>query len=343
MQQSLSLTPGELTRALQHLIPLRLPVLIVGGPGLGKSGVTEQATAAIDHDLIIEHPAISDPTDFKGFPALVDGGAEFLPFGNLRRLMDADRPTVCFIDDLGQASPAVQAALMQLLLAREINGKRISDHVSFIAATNRKEDRAGVSGILEPVKSRFAVIVNLRPSLSDWLGFMGSRGYGPMVPSFLQFKPGLLHDWKPSGEIVNQPTPRTWEFCAQIADSNPPAELETVMYAGAVGEAAAIELTAFARIYRGLPDMKAILVAPETQAVPTDPATLYAVMGALVQHVDAESLGRAFEYVDRVPAEFRMLFARNLGHLRRDLITTKHFTAWTTRPDNYKLFFHQAN
>ncbi len=75
--------------------------------------------------------------------------------------MTATKLTACFIDDLGQATPAVQAAAMQLILARTLNGHRVSDHVVFIAATNRRTDRAGVSGILEPVKSRFATLVEL--------------------------------------------------------------------------------------------------------------------------------------------------------------------------------------
>ncbi len=43
---------------------------------------------------------------------------------------------VCLLDDLGQAPPAVQAAAMQLLLARRVNGHAVSDHVTFLAATN---------------------------------------------------------------------------------------------------------------------------------------------------------------------------------------------------------------
>ena len=68
-----------------------------------------------------------------------------------------------FLDDLGQAPMSVQAAAMQLILARRINGFKISDKVIFMAATNRREDKAGVTGILEPVKSRFAWIVELVP------------------------------------------------------------------------------------------------------------------------------------------------------------------------------------
>ncbi len=114
------------------------------------------------------HPVVSDPTDFKGLPGIIGDKAEFLPFGDLRQMIEADKPTIVFLDDLGQAPAVVQAACMQLLLARQINGKKISGHIVFIAATNRREDRAGVTGILEPVKSRFKTILDLEVSADEW-------------------------------------------------------------------------------------------------------------------------------------------------------------------------------
>ena len=113
-------------------------MLITGAPGTGKSDIVDQATREAGAELIISHPVTSDPTDFKGLGALVDGEAKFLPFDQLKDLITATRPTVFFLDDLGQAPPAVQAAAMQLILARRVNGHKVSDAVTFIAATNRK-------------------------------------------------------------------------------------------------------------------------------------------------------------------------------------------------------------
>ena len=83
------------------------------------------------------------------------------------------------MDDLGQAPPAVQAAAMQLILARRINGSLVSDEVCFVAATNRKNDKAGVARILEPVKSRFAAIVELTPCVEEWATWAADREPAP--------------------------------------------------------------------------------------------------------------------------------------------------------------------
>ena len=88
------------------------------------------------------HPVVSDPTDFKGIPwCFTDATtgkqqAVFIAFEQLEALINATRPTVCFIDDFGQAPAAVQASCMQLLHGGELCGKKISEHVRFFACTH---------------------------------------------------------------------------------------------------------------------------------------------------------------------------------------------------------------
>ena len=119
---------SQLTEFLEFAIKAKLPVLIKGKPGGGKSDIVDLSTANAGAELIISHPVVSDPTDFKGMPYAANGKATFLPFNDLQRLIDARKPTVFFLDDLGQSSPSVQAACMQLILARKINGFSVSEH-----------------------------------------------------------------------------------------------------------------------------------------------------------------------------------------------------------------------
>lgn len=167
---SLNVTPAQLNALLVAYLPRNLPVLITGAPGVGKSDIVAQATNQLGFDLVISHPVTEDPTDPKGlpFPAADGTSAHFLPFGNLDKILKATRSTVWFLDDLGQASPAVQAAYMQLLLARRVGEHVLPDCITFVAATNRRTDNAGVSGILDPVISRFATVVNVVPDIQSW-------------------------------------------------------------------------------------------------------------------------------------------------------------------------------
>jgi hypothetical protein len=236
------------------------------------------------------------------------------------RAMNATKPTVWFLDDLGQASPAVQAAKMQLLLAREIQGHKISDQVTFVAATNRRTDRAGVSGILEPVKSRFCSIVELAPDLDSWCNWAIDRNVHPLLIAFLRFKPELLCNFTATNDLVNSPVPRTWNHVNKLLAMKLSPSLLSIAIAGAVGEGAATEFMAFMKLYEQLPNIDQILIDPKSVAIPTNPAVLYSLAGALAMKANSTTFNAITSYVNRLVAadhaEFGVLCVRDC--LRRD-------------------------
>jgi MoxR-like ATPase len=323
--------PTQLIDLLARLIPAGLPCLIKGAPGIGKSDIVEQAAKLAQAELIISHPVTSDPTDFKGLPYASDGEAHFLPFGDLNLLIKAQARTVFFLDDLGQAPPAVQAAAMQLILARRINGHHVSPLVTFVAATNRRQDRAAVSGILEPVKSRFATIVELEPDLTDWTRWALSAGLPTELIAFIRFRPELLHKFTPSPDITNSPCPRTVAYVGRLMQAGMPAELEYEAYAGAAGEGFAAEFVGFLRIFRELPDPDAVLLNPQAADVPSKPAALYALCGALARKASAQNADRLFTYANRLPAEFSTLLMLDSAHLCPAVQKTRGFIDWQVK------------
>lgn len=293
---------SQLNALLTAYVPQRLPVLITGRPGIGKSDIVAQVAATLSHDLLISHPVVEDPTDSKGLPfAAADGrSARFLPFGDLERaLQPRERPLIWFLDDLGQASPAVQAAKMQLLLARRIGEHRLPDHVTFLAATNRRNDNAGVSGILDPLISRFATVVELEATIEEWTAWAVANNVKPELIAFLRFRPDLLSVQKTSRDIEATPSPRSWGFVAKAMGVGP-KELELISYAGAVGEGPATELMAFVEIYRELPSPAAVLAAPDAAPIPEKPSALYAISAALAMYANESNFERVVTYTERL-------------------------------------------
>lgn len=319
--------PTHLTALLKSAIPAHLSVLITGAPGIAKSSLVEQATKELGYDLILSHPVVSDPTDAKGLPWVAKDGdsATFLPFGELHRAITATVPTVWFLDDLGQASAAVQASFMQLLLARRVNGHALPDCVTFVAATNRRVDKAGVSGILEPVKSRFATIVELDAHPDDWCGWAIDSNLPPILIAFIRFRPDLLCAFKPSADLSNSPLPRTWHNVAKLLELNLPRETQTAAVKGAVGEGAAVEFEAFVRTWEQLPNIDGILLDPDKGKIPTDPATLYAVVTALGMKANQNNVARLGRYAERLvekdKGEFAALLLRDA--MRKDATITQ--------------------
>lgn len=317
--------PKQLKRFLMSAFAARENVLIKGRPGVGKSDIVAAAAKDAGCELIISHPVVSDPVDYKGMPHIYEGKADFIPFGELRRIIDAKVPTVFFLDDLGQASPSVQSACMQLLLARRINEFKVSDQVTFVAATNRREDKANVNGILEPVKSRFASIVELNVNSDDWCEWAARNEVPHELISFIRFRPDLIDkDIVASKDIVNSPSPRTLAALGRI-HKLVDHEIRYEAYSGAVGEAFATEYIAFLTMYNQLPSFDDIVNDPSGVPVPSDPGLLYALSGLLANKVNKENAASVMSYVARLPIEIQVAALKSFNPAA---MTIKEVAAW---------------
>lgn len=325
---------SEVSVLLSAMFRAKRPVLLTGAPGIGKSDLVAQAAKAADADLILTHPAVSDPTDAKGLPWVVEGRATFLPFGDLEHACDASRPTVWFLDDLGQAPASVQASYMQLLLARQVNDHKLSDHVTMIAASNRRVDRAGVTGILEPVKSRFHTIIELEANIEDWCRWAINADIPSELIAFLRFQPDLLCKFAASADLTNSPVPRTWAHVADIMAMHLPPAIQHGAICGAVGEGAATEFTAFLKMCASLPNIDAILIDANSVKVPTEPSVLYALAGALAHRTTVDNFGRVAAFVERMvdagSGEFGVLTIRDAMQRQPGITETQAFVKLAT-------------
>jgi len=336
---------GQLEKLIDLAIMAQRPIMVTGAPGIGKTAAPTMYCSSKGYPLMVIHPVVSDPTDAKGMPCLItdpdtgEQSAVFLPFNDLQVMIDyphdAELPMVVFIDDLGQAPPMVQAAWMQILLARAINHHKISPMVHFIAATNRKEDRAGVKGILEPVKSRFAAIVELQPSLDEWIGFALSSRLYPTIAPFIRFRPSALHAFEPTAGMEQSPCPRTWEMLSDMlyaydqSNTDDPI-LRNALVQGAVGEGVTGEFLAFERVHKDLPDLDAIIKDPDIFICPdiSKLSVLYAIAGGVAIRCTKQNVGRILKIAAKLPQEYAASMVNDCLHVCPEIRTNEQFTDW---------------
>jgi hypothetical protein len=328
--------PSQLHEVVTFAIKNKLPVLIKGAPGTAKTSVVTQACNKAGVDLLVSHPVISDPTDYKGlpFPNKDKDEATFLPFGDLVKLIKANKPTVFFLDDFGHAPESVQKSVLHLILARQINGHKVSDKVTFLAATNRRQDKAGVMGILEPVKSRFAAIIELEVDIDDWVQWAFENNMPSELIAFIRYRPNLLHDFKPTSDIINTPNPRTVAYVGSMMNAGIPKGLEYEMISGAAGEGFAAEFIGFLNTCRKLPDIPELLKNPDKASVPDEPSLVFAVCGALAHKADPVNIENILRYAERLPSEFQVLIAKDSQRKNPSITTTSAFTKWASSHAN---------
>jgi hypothetical protein len=305
---------------------------------VGKTDVNKQAVNKYCSlngkgaaEIIVCHPVVDEPIDYKGLPWIgKDGEADFKPIGQLKKLLMATVPTLVVLDDLGQAPMAVQAAGMQLVLNREINGKRISDFVMFSACTNRKEDHAGVGGLIEPLKSRFATILELYVTTEDWLLWARHHGMPSILLAYINFKPTELMQFEPTPDITNTATPRTvasvGDLVTMFGDNIPHYGRQVIM--GAAGQGFGVEFLEFMEVVDNIPDAKWCLDNPKKVDVPSKEDIRWAMCAALSEHVVKSQMDNFLYILNKMPQEYTVAAMQMAVTRDEKLKQTKAFGSW---------------
>lgn len=274
-----------LLAAIGVCVAARVPFLLWGEPGAGKTSVVESAAQDGWHieTLIVSH---HEPSDFAGLPVIAaDGTVTFAPPQWAQRLASADRPGLAFFDEWTTAAPAVQAAALRTLTHGEVGTVTLPDTVSFGAAANPADVAAGGWELAPPTANRFVHLEWTMPT--DVFTESSVTGRWPSLPvpapgdgfddhlrrqrvlvsGFLRARPHLLSSIPKDAAARGRafPTPRTWDFVAKLLahckDAGLGQDVEDLLVSGAVGAATGHEVMTWMRL-QDLPDPETLLVDP---------------------------------------------------------------------------------
>ncbi len=335
--------------ALSVCIRTRVPVLLWGDPGIGKTSTIVQLAAVLGIHLETVIAAIREPTDFAGLPYIakrisvrnkklvikvlakqldlepseveenlpellgifgtpsVTGGVvSFAPPLWAKNLVERKRG-ILFLDEISTARPAVQTALLRVVLEGVVGDVALPKEVAVIAAANYPDQIAGGWDLTAPLANRF-VHLDWKLDRERWVeGFTYgwpapdiltvSEDWEKQLPemrvfvgAFIKSKPEVLHN-VPTVETARGrawPSPRSWDAGSRLLaaakttslDPDTKRELEITLLKGAVG-GAALEFLSY-RDHLDLPDPEEILRAPEQAKLPDRDDRLYATLASVV-------------------------------------------------------------
>jgi hypothetical protein len=149
--------------------------------------------------------------------------------------------------------------------------------------------------------------------------------------AFIRFRPELLSKFEPTKELKNSPSPRGWYSVGKWMNDGV-GNME--IYAGAVGEGAAVEFCGFLDMCAELPSLDAIILDPNNGPIPTKPGALFAVAGGLARKASTGNLDRITTYLARLPKEFEVFSMVDAPRLTPALTQTRAYIAWAARNGN---------
>jgi hypothetical protein len=220
-----------------------------------------------------------------------------------------------FLDELTTAPPAVQAAMLRIVLERVVGDLELPPGVRVVAAANPPEQAADGWDLAPPLANRlvhldwpvdaasvaqglavgFPKAEALTNTEADSARMVTARA---TVAAFLKVRPALVLDVPTVAAKAGKgwPSPRSWEttaillgMCDTVGANE---DVRAALVIGAVGEGAGIEFLSWLA-HADLPDPEAVLADPDGFELPERSDRAFAVLTAVasvaITHGDAES------------------------------------------------------
>lgn len=308
MTSLMKVNQRTILEALAIAVANRTPVLLWGAPGTGKSSAVRALATAMDLPCEVVIASIREPSDFAGLPVVMEREVNFAPPAWASRLANAGAG-ILFLDEISTAPPAVQAALLRVVLERTVGDLQLPPTVAVVAAANPPEQTADGWDLSAPLANRFCHIdwnvdahvfadgitsgwPRLAPTSRQTDDATSDTRARALLAAFIVARPNLLSaaPKDPAAAGRAWPSPRTWEMAATLyaaCEAHGASEdIKGVLVAGAVGQGAALEFLTWVT-EMDLGDPEEAIAQPDAFQLPERGDRAYAALSSVAAAVSA--------------------------------------------------------
>lgn len=345
-----SITLAELALAIETYGPQGVVILARGEPGVGKSSVlwTLAEKFQSTHVAAYIDAGSMDLGDVTiPFPDWERKCVTYLPNSIFKT--HEDLPVIVMLDEITKALPPVKHMLAPLMNGEQRLGDRKLKPGSFVFATgNMTSD--GVGDAMQGHLQNRCVEVRVRkPNAEEWLAWAINHGIAPEVCVWVERYPHSMASYMDGGQEGNPYiyfpgkskgaffSPRSAERASIIVKDRAVVgyDLSVALLAGAIGESAARDMSAYITVADKLESYQRILAQPKTCKLPADePVALCIQTYTLVERVQKDELSVLMDYVTRLPEEMQGLFFKQLVSVKAKnpwVITNSKFITWARK------------
>ena len=198
-----------------HILNSKLPVLIRGRHGVGKSEVVYQIAATRDLPVVERRASQMTEGDLLGLPDVADtsiNGRKATTWNAPDWLVTAcEQPVLLFLDEVDRATMEVRQGLFELTDSRKLNGWHLHADTLIVAAVNGGEHGAQYQvGEMDPAELDRWTVFDVEPSTEDWLTWANDKVHTVLWDFINQNRMHLEHegDFEPNKVY---PSRRSWQ------------------------------------------------------------------------------------------------------------------------------------
>jgi MoxR-like ATPase len=204
----------------------RVPLLLIGGTGVGKSTILERFTGIKGIGFLCRDLSLMEPTDLVGMPKISGGKTRFCPPASL----PIGGEGILVLEEINRAPEYMRAPCLQLLTARCLNDYRLPDGWLPMASINPAEDGYQAAELDPALLTRFVQIA-VRPDRAEWIYWARQEGIAPEVIDYIDSDQSVF-----DSPMSN---PRSWVYVSRFLEANrkrsTAPELLQAAVAGCVG------------------------------------------------------------------------------------------------------------
>ena len=246
----------------------KLPVLLRGRHGIGKSQVVYQLAANAGLPVVERRASQMTEGDLVGLPSIEGNRTSFNPPDWFK--MACEEPVCLFLDEVDRATLEVRQGIFELTDSRKLNGHNLHPDTIIFAAVNGGEHGQNYQvNEMDPAELDRWSVWDIEPTVEDWLNW-GKDNVDSLIWDFINQNRSHLEHNEDIEPNKRYPSRRSWDRLDKVlakADALEAGPKMLHLAQSFVGFEAAVALNDYAKNYERVVTVEQLLAGERSEAL----------------------------------------------------------------------------